>query len=316
MISKQKPVVVVGSINVDFVVTVPRIPVGGETLTGSDFQTHFGGKGANQAVAVARLGYPVQMIGVVGSDAFGAQVRQSLHDNGVGVDAVGFVEGSSGVTTITVSASGENAIAVVPGANAQLSPEYLNAYEDLIRRAGIVLAQLEIPMETVAHLADLCRRHHVPLVLDPAPARELPPDIFRKIDWFTPNQTESAFYIAADQSECGASNDEQMAAGILAKGCRGVVLKLGSQGACVATAGGQVKRVAAFKVDAVDTTAAGDAFNGGFATGLMLGKSIEESAVFAAAVAAISVTRSGAQESMPSMIEVAQLMEGASLQRG
>lgn len=313
--SVGKPVVVVGSINVDFVVTARRIPVVGETLTGSDFQTHFGGKGANQAVAVARLGYPVEMIGMVGSDVFGPQVKESLEKAGVGTRAIEVADGSSGIATITVSYSGENAIVVVPGANAQVSPSYLDRHEDAIRDAGVVLAQLEVPTETVSYLAEMCARHEVPLILDPAPALELPPEIFSKIAWFTPNETECDLYAGRDRHDPAALAPERTAAAILAKGCGGVVLKLGAAGAYVASHDGLGQMIPAFPVDAVDSTAAGDAFNGGFATGLMMGKSAEESAFFASAVAALSVTRTGAQSSMPTMDEVARFMASAGFRK-
>lgn len=305
----QHPIVVVGSINVDFVVKAPRIPLAGETLTGSDFQTHFGGKGANQAVAIARLGYPVEMIGLVGTDVFASQIKNSLFKSGVGVDAVEVVGGSSGVATITVSGSGENTIIVAPGANSQVSPDFLDRHEPIIRSAGLVLAQLEIPLETVAHLTELCRRYHIPLILDPAPARKLPEDIFSGVEWLTPNQTEASFYSGGVLAAGDEHTLQQAAASILAKGCRGVVLKMGSQGAYLASRDGLAAMIPAFPVDAVDTTAAGDAFNGGFATALMLGKSPSESAAFAAAVAGISVTRAGAQASMPSMEEVDRFLE-------
>ena len=308
MSSQKKPIVVVGSINMDFVVNAPRIPTVGETLTGTGFQTHFGGKGANQAVAVARLGYPVTMIGLVGSDALGEQLKSSLHNVGVGVDAVGVVEGSSGVASITVSAAGENAIVVVPGANGRVFPDYLDRHEETIINAGIVLAQLEIPIETIAHLSELCERHKVPFILDPAPAHDLPLEIFERIDWITPNETEAAFY--ADQTAAGSVfTPQQSATRLLARGCRGVVLKMGSQGAYVATPEGSSKLLPAFLVEAVDTTAAGDAFNGGFATALMLGATPFQSARFGAAVAAVSVTRAGAQTAMPSSEEVERFLE-------
>ncbi|MGA7524611.1 MAG: ribokinase [Acidobacteriaceae bacterium] len=308
---RPNPIVVVGSINMDFVVTAPRIPVTGETLTGSEFQTHFGGKGANQAMAVARLGYPVEMLGRVGTDVFGPQIRNVLHNAGVGISAVEVVGGSSGVASITVSDSGENAIVVVPGANGQVSPEFVDRHEKTIRNAGLVLAQLEVPMETIVHLAELCRRHQIPLILDPAPAQELPQDVFRSIDWLTPNQTEASVYSGRVISDGDEHAPQLAAASILAKGCRGVVLKMGSRGAYVASRDGVAAFIPAFTVDVVDTTGAGDAFNGGFATALMLGKSPAESAVFAAAVAAISVTRAGAQGSMPSMEEVDCFLENA-----
>jgi ribokinase len=303
MDSQKKPIVVVGSINMDFVVKAPEIPRPGETLTGTEFQTHFGGKGANQAVAIARLGYPVAMIGMVGSDTHGEQLKSSLKDVGVGIDAVSTVEGSSGVASITVSASGENAIVVVAGANARVSPDYLDRHEETIKNAGMILAQLEIPIETIARLAELCERHRVPLILDPAPAQNLPHQTFAKIDWITPNQTESAFYAGQDSS-ASLLTPEQSAARLLARGCRGVVLKMGARGVYVAPSEGAAAFVPAFAVKAVDSVAAGDAFNGGFATALMRGESPFESARFGAAVAALSVTRAGAQTAMPSMEEV------------
>lgn len=312
---RPNPIVVVGSINMDLVVTAPRVPITGETLTGREFQTHFGGKGANQAMAVARLGYPVEVLGCVGTDVFGSQMRKALHDAGVGVSAVEVVAGPSGVATITVSDSGENAIVVVPGANGQVYPALVDRHEKIIRNAGLVLAQLEVPMETIVHLAELCRLHQIPLILDPAPAQELPHDIFRSIDWLTPNQTESSLYSGHVISDGDEQATQLAAASILAKGCRGVVLKMGSQGAYVASHDGLAAVIPAFTVDVVDTTGAGDAFNGGFATALMLGKSPAESAVFAAAVAAISVTRAGAQGSMPSMEEVDYFLENTPIPR-
>jgi ribokinase len=308
MSNRKKPIVVVGSINMDFVVTAPRIPSVGETLPGSGFQTHFGGKGANQAVAVARLGYPVAMIGMIGSDAIGEQLKSGLRDVGVDVDAVGIVEGSSGVASITVSDAGENAIVVVPGANARVSPEYLDRHEELIGNAGMVLAQLEIPLETVAHLAAFCARHRVPMILDPAPARDLPAEILEKVEWFTPNQTEATFYAGAGSTD-DLRSPEQSVARLRSLGCRGIVLKMGGQGAYVVSPDGSARGVQAFPVKAIDTTAAGDAFNGGFATALMLGASPFESARFGGAVAAISVTRAGAQTAMPSMEEVARFLD-------
>ncbi len=203
ILNQMRPIVVVGSINMDLVSTAGRIPIAGETLLGSGFQMHPGGKGANQAVAVARLGYPVQMIGKVGSDLFGEQLRAHLQDAGVGLTAVETVEGSSGLASITVSSTGENCIVVIPGANAVVSPEYIEQYRSLIQNAGLVLTQLEIPVESVERLAELCTEEGVPLMLDPAPAQALSSDLLKRIRWFTPNETEAAFYAhrAADTSD-------------------------------------------------------------------------------------------------------------------
>jgi ribokinase len=310
----QKPIVVVGSINTDLVAVAGKIPAVGETVIGTDFQIHPGGKGANQAVAVARLGYPVQLIGRLGDDAFGAQLKTYLETSGVDIEAVATSEGSSGVAVIVLSSEGENSIVVTPGANAKVSPDDIAKNFEMIRRAGIVLAQLEIPLETVEYLATVCAREGVPLILDPAPARDLSTSLFRHVAWFTPNQVEAAFFTGMDATNASGVEPSAMANAILSKGCVAALLKLGSRGAYVASRTEPGTLVPAFPVKVVDTTAAGDAFNGGFATGLMLGKSPLESARFAAAVAAVSVTRRGAQPSMPAMDEVEALLEEVTAQ--
>jgi ribokinase len=315
-LSAQKPIVVVGSINTDLVAVTRRIPVVGETVIGSDFQIHPGGKGANQAVAIARLGYPVRLIGRLGNDTFGAELRTSLEEAGVDISGVSTSYGASGVAVIVVSERGENSIVLAPGANSKVTPADIDANISILRSAGIVLAQLEIPLETVEYLAQVCALEGVPLILDPAPAMELPPGIFKDIAWFTPNETEAAFYLGDRLPESKPQAAAEMARAFLSKGCGGVVLKMGAHGAYLASQGGEGSFVPAFPVDAIDTTAAGDAFNAGFATGLMLGKSPLDSAVFAAAVAAISVTRAGAQPSMPSMVEVQEFIKSKSLQGG
>lgn len=306
--STLRPIVVVGSVNIDLVAFTQKIPSPGETLIGTGFQIHPGGKGANQAVAVARLGYPVQMIGRLGNDHFGTQLRTHMQSLGIDCTAVSNCDEPSGVATILVSSSGENCIVVIPGANAKLSPADLEANLTGIRNAGVVLTQLEIPLETVECLATLCKRESIPLILDPAPARDLPHEIFGKVTWFTPNESEARFYADSTGSGPGEEPPEQIASRVLAQGCRAVLLKLGSRGALLATDQAR-EMVPAFPVTPVDSTAAGDAFNGAFATALMLGKSPFESATFAAAVAAISVTRHGAQPSMPTMDEVDRFMD-------
>jgi ribokinase len=308
-LSGQKPIVVVGSINTDLVTFTGKIPAVGETVIGNDFQIHPGGKGANQAVAVARLGHPVRMIGRLGSDTFGQQLRMHLERAGVETSGVATSEGTSGVAVIVVSCEGENSIVVTPGANAQVTPQDLETNIEIIRHAGIVLAQLEIPLQTVEYLASICAREDVPLILDPAPAAKLPQAIFKHIQWFTPNQTEAEFFADGETTDTSNLAPAEMARLILSKGSRGVILKMGEHGAYVASREGVGVSLPAFPVTAVDTTAAGDAFNGGFATGLMFGKSPLESAYFATAVAAISVTRTGAQPSMPTMAEVETFME-------
>lgn len=290
----------------DLVTRAERIPVTGETVRSSEFRTHPGGKGANQAVAVACLGYPVSMIGRVGGDAFGVELREHLRGSGIDVSAVGTAETSSGVAVIIVSPTGDNVIVVTPGANASVTPADIDANLEMIRSAGLVLTQLEIPLETVEHLANVCEREDVPLILDPAPAHELPPALMRQSRWFTPNETEAAFFSAANSSD----QPEAIARMLLAKGPQAVILKMGSHGAYLADCDGLSGQIDAFPVRAVDTTAAGDAFNGAFATALMLGNNPIESARFAAAAAAVSVTRSGAQSSMPSLAEVQRMLDG------
>jgi ribokinase len=307
-LTSQKPIVVVGSINTDLVAVTKRIPVVGETVIGSDFQIHPGGKGANQAVAVARLGYPVRLIGRLGDDAFGAELRTQLEKAGVEISGVSTSAGVSGVAVIIVSERGENSIVLTPGANFKVTPEDIDANVSILRGAGMVLAQLEIPLETVEYLARVCARENLPLILDPAPARNLPPEIFKDIAWFTPNETEAAFYLGNKHSESNPPRPAEIAKVFLSNGCRRVVLKMGAYGTYLGSQDGFGSLVPAFSVNAIDTTAAGDAFNAGFATALMLGRSALDSAVFASAVAAISVTRTGAQPSMPSMAEVEEFM--------
>lgn len=305
--SKLKPIVVVGSINTDLVSVTARIPLAGETVLGSDFKIYPGGKGANQAVAVARLGYPVRMIGRVGSDSFGREARIHLNSAGVDTDLVETDDGPSGIAVICVSATGENSIIVTPGANGTLSPSRLAQHHAEIRNAGAVLTQLEIPLETVEYLAEICSREGIPLILDPAPAANLPDSLFKHVLWLTPNLTEAGFY--ANQG-VGAMEFEPRSAvrRLRQRGVHGVLLKLGNKGAVLGDEDGKIETLPAFEVQAIDTTAAGDAFNGGFAVGLMKGMNAVESARFATAAAAISVTRPGAQPSMPTLNEVEQFI--------
>jgi len=299
----QKPIVVVGSINLDLVVRADRIPQVGETIMGNSFSSFCGGKGANQAVAVAKLGYPVLMIGNIGNDAFGTQLLNGLEDAGVNTAYLNTVEGPSGVALITTGGGGENNIVVVLGANGDLTPKLLERRASVLKNAGFLLTQLEVPLDTVEYLAAFAGRHNIPLMLDPAPARKLSTDLLQRVTWITPNQTEMQELL-----ETHLENDDQgsytAADRLLACGVKNVVLKLGSRGCVIAGRNLPKERVAAFSVNAVDTTAAGDAFNAGFAVGLMRGSTVKGSAVFASAVAAISVTRHGAQPSMPTSAEV------------
>jgi ribokinase len=298
MNSPRKPIVVVGSINMDLVAHTHTIPVPGQTVIGTGFDTTPGGKGANQAVAAARQGYPVQMIGSVGEDVFGQALLDNLTQAGVGVSRITRVSGPSGVAPILVDDRGQNSIVVVPGANGKVDIPTVDRQADLIRSAGMVLCQLELPLSTVDHTIALCAEAGVSVVLDPAPAAPLPDDIFPRITWFTPNETEVLLYTSPNASP------ETAASELIARGLAGVVLKRGAEGAYVATAQGLTAWIKPFQVQAIDTVGAGDCFNGAFAVALLKGLDPVAAARFASAAAAISVTRRGAQASMPSRAEV------------
>jgi ribokinase len=304
-----KRIVVVGSINLDLVGATQRIPIAGETVAGLSFQTFAGGKGANQAVAAARLGGSVSMLGKLGTDVFGAQLRESLEEANVNTDGIEVVSGSSGVALITTDAKGQNAITVVAGANGQLSPVDLDAHIGIIHSAGILLTQLEIPLQTVEYLAAIAIRERIPLVLDPAPARPLPASLLKCVDWLTPNETEACLLLGWAPGELSSEALEDAANSLLALGSRNVILKLGERGCYVALLDGTRQLLPAFGVHAVDTTAAGDAFNGALAVALLNGQDPLRSASWASAVAAISVTRPGAQPSMPTSLEVDRFLE-------
>ncbi len=307
----RKPIVVVGSINIDLVARAERIPLAGETIRSTDFQIHPGGKGANQAVAAARLSYPVRMIGRVGSDAFGETLCAQLVRAGVDASGVRTSVGPSGVAVIAVAPNGENAIVVTPGANAQVSPQDIDDNVEAIHGAGAVLAQLEIPFDTVRHLGRICAERNVPLILDPAPARKLPAELLEQVSWLTPNETEIAECLPEAEESLRAKDNFEIIERLVKRVRRGVVLKMGARGAYLASQDGIRQQIAAFRVNAVDTTAAGDAFNGAFAVALTTGKSPLDSARFAVAASAVSVTRAGAQPSMATMEEVERLMNRA-----
>jgi ribokinase len=298
-----KPIVVVGSVTMDLVTRTPRIPSIGQTLIGTGFDTTPGGKGANQAVAAARLGYRTAMVGKVGDDAYGQELLENLKHAGVETGAMTQTSGSSGLAPMFVAADGQNAIVVVPGANGTMDRAAVDDHAELIRSAGMVLCQLEIPMDTLAYTLDLCAKANVPVMLDPAPAAKLPDAIWNQVAWFTPNETEAAFYVG-DEPDADKS-----AVRLFAKGLKGVVLKRGGDGAYVAVAGGKAEWVKPFKVEAIDTVGAGDCFNGAFAVALLEGKDPWTAARFANAAAAISVTRRGAQASMPSRAEVDEFLK-------
>lgn len=299
-------VAVVGSLNLDLVIKAPRLPAAGETVTRGIFGPFPGGKGANQAVAAARLGARVRMIGAIGKDAFGTQLREGLRRDGVDVSHVIEIgDAPSGVALITVDPHGQNTIVVAPGANWRLTPAHVDEAADLIARSQILLLQLEIPIETVIRAAEIAARAKVRVVLDPAPAPEspLPDRLIRLIDVINPNEVEAKALTGARVADEREARDA--AERLLATGVRSVVIKLGARGAFVAE--GDVRTaLPGIQVDPVDTTAAGDAFAGALAVALGEGRSITDAARFANVAGAISVTRMGAQPSMPRRAEVVE----------
>ena len=298
MTEKRKPIVVVGSVTMDMVTCTPQIPRTGETVIGTSFSTTPGGKGANQAVAAARLGYPVQFLGHVGDDVYGPQLIQNLEEAGVDTSYLTPVPGSSGLAPIFLADNGQNAIVVVPGANGKVEPAYVDQHVEVIRNAGMVLCQLELSMATTEHTIALCAELGIPVMLDPAPAARLGDSTWKQVAWFTPNETEAAFYLNDD------SSPESVAQHLLDRGLPAVALKRGSDGAYIATSDGKSGWVKPYAVDAIDTVAAGDCFNGAFAVALLEGKNPLQAAHFACAASAISVTRRGAQASMPTRVDV------------
>lgn len=305
-------IVVFGSINMDLVVRSPRLPVPGETVVGSTFFTAPGGKGANQAVAAARLGATPLMIGRVGDDLFGETLRQGLRDNGVDVQHVATAPGASGTALITVSERGENTIVVVPGANFGFVEADLPTLSTVIRNAELLLLQMEIPLN-ITQAAALAAQSHssdqrrVKVILDPAPVRPIPDALYKAVDVITPNETEAAALVGFP---IHTLDDAARAAQFfLDRGVQHAVIKMGGKGAFWLAAGGVGKRIPAFTVNAIDTVAAGDAFNGGLAFALSEGKPFEEALRWASATGAMSTTKQGAQPSLPYRHEVEALLD-------
>ena len=300
-----KPIVVVGSINTDFVLQAPRLPVPGETITGARFQIFSGGKGANQAVAAARLGATTFFVGKVGKDSFGVRLRKKLRAAGVRVRYL-FTDrrSASGIAFIVADARGQNSIVVSPGANKRLRVADVRRCRQRLATAAIILVQLEIPLETVAYVVELAARRGIPLVLDAAPARRLPRQLLRHVPIITPNETEACVLCGLPPMRLSRSRAQQLCRGILALGPKVVILKMGARGVLVAERGSRCVHIPALKVKAVDSTAAGDAFNGGLAVALLEGRPLREAVRFGAAVAAFSVTRLGAQASLPTRAEL------------
>ncbi|EUB83178.1 ribokinase [Pseudomonas sp. GM30] len=295
-------VVVIGSLNMDLVTRAPRLPKGGETLIGHSFATVSGGKGANQAVAAARLGAQVAMVGCVGNDDYGVQLRDALLAEQIDCQAVSTVEDSSGVALIVVDDNSQNAIVIVAGANGAMTPAVIDRFDAVLQAADVIICQLEIPDATVGHALKRARALGKTVILNPAPAsRPLPADWFAAIDYLIPNESEasalSGLPVDSLQSAESAANQ------LIAMGAGKVIITLGAQGSLFANGKG-FEHFPAPKVQAVDTTAAGDTFVGGFAAALASGKSEAEAIRYGQIAAALSVTRAGAQPSIPTMSDV------------
>ncbi|WEZ87011.1 ribokinase [Pseudomonas sp. NyZ480] len=296
-------VVVVGSLNMDLVARAERLPRPGETLAGENFFTVPGGKGANQAVAVARLGGTVAMVGNVGDDAYGQQLRQALEVEGIDCQAVKVCEGvSSGVALITVDAASQNCIVIIPGGNGLLTPQAVQQFDGLLQAAEVIICQLEVPADTVAWTLARGRELGKTVILNPAPATgPLPTQWLAHIDYLAPNESEAQALTGVPVSDL----DSARRAGerLVQLGVRKVIITLGAHGALLVCAQGS-RHFPAPKVKALDTTAAGDTFIGGFAAALVRGLTEDAAIAFGQRAAALSVTRAGAQPSIPYLKEL------------
>jgi len=306
-----KRVLVIGSSNTDMIIRVPRIPRPGETILGGAFSMAAGGKGANQAVAAARAGGQVTFVARVGDDIFGERALAGFRADGIDTRFVLATPGAaSGIALIHVDERGENSISVASGANALLSPGDLDRADEAFAASGIVLLQLESPLATVEAAVGKAGERGVPVILNPAPARPLDGDLLRGVSVLTPNEHEAATLTGIEvEDERGL---REAAARIRARGPRTVVITLGERGAYASSEGFE-GLVPAFKAEPVDTTAAGDVFNGALAVALAEARPLGEALRFAQAAAAISVTRPGAQPSAPTRVEIEALLLPSSL---
>lgn len=280
-------ITVVGSINMDLVTVTDQIPNMGETLLGNHFQTSPGGKGANQAVAAARLGAEVRMIGCVGKDTFGKELYQHLGNEGVNVNDVEPVTGSTATATVIVT-NEENRIIVVPGANNQVTADFVESKREVIASSDVLILQLEIPLEGVIKAVSIAKENDVKVILNPAPIQTLPTELLKKVDYLTPNEHEQKLL------QTGKDAADLQNKVILTKGKKGVSFY----------EAGKEMIIPAYQVHAADTTGAGDAFNGGFAVALGKGLTVKHACKYGNAVAALSITKFGAQTGMPTEKEV------------
>ncbi|MCY4581646.1 MAG: ribokinase [Chloroflexi bacterium] len=307
-------IVVLGSINMDLVGTAPRLPSPGETVLGGDFSTAPGGKGANQAVAAARMGASVRMIGRVGGDVFGPMLRYNLSSNGVDVSGVAYdPDAPSGVAMILLDASRENRILVASGANMRCDDTQVDAVASALEGADALMLQCEIPADVSLKAARIAKEMGVRVVWDPAPVEGFPPEAYGLVDVLTPNQAEAAALTGIEVTD--AASAEAAARVLVERGVRAAVVKMGEAGAFyLAKEGGG--HVPPFEVDAVDTVAAGDAFGAAMTCALAEGKPLNEAVRYGAAAGALAITRPGAQEAMPSRAEVDALLSSGRMRTG
>ncbi len=301
-------IAIVGSLNMDLVVRAPHMPIPGETVIGSDFRTIPGGKGANQAVAAARLGAEVTMIGRVGDDDFGRAQLRNLGE--LGIDATHVIvdpEAATGIALITLDASGQNSIVLAPGANMRLTKEDINAARGAIVQSDVLVLQLENPLEVVAYAIDIAYAAGVKVFLNPAPAQPVPKEALAKLDYLIPNESETALLTGIEVADLDGA--KEAAERLREQGVGTAILTLGARGAFLASAEESV-HVPGYKVEVVDTTAAGDAFVGGLAVALAQGQNLVEAVRYANAAGALAVTRLGAQPSLPTRQEVEEFMRG------
>ena len=294
-------ILLIGSLNMDMVIEAPKLPVIGESLIGSGFMTTPGGKGANQAIAIARLGGAVNMIGCVGDDSFGKRLYDNLKNNHVGTHMIKTMENTStGVAVITL-VNGDNCIIVDTGANNQVLPENFEGFEDVIKESDLVVLQMEIPFETILEVVKLAAKHGTKILFNPAPAKQLPDNLLSQIDILTPNESECE--IITGMSISSIDDAKNAALYLMNKGVKQVVITMGKRGV-VYNDGTAIAHKEPPVVKAVDTTAAGDSFTAALAVKLSKGAQINEAIEFASYVGALTVTKKGAQESLPTLSEV------------